>query len=102
MNRNRKRCRKYCAAAALTALYSACAWAAAPGPGDSAQAKEKLVAVRARIAALTGRLGDELKKRDALSARLRDAELVTRAAKWRVSSTRGPSAPALSRRLSLK
>ncbi len=52
----------------------------APGEGaapkaDAAQAKAKLAAVRGRIADLTGRLGAELKQRDALSARLREADL---------------------------
>lgn len=42
---------------------------------DAAQAKAKLAAVREHIADLTGRLGAELKQRDALSARLRAADL---------------------------
>ncbi len=42
---------------------------------DSAQAKAKLAAVRMRIAALTERIALELKQRDALNARLRDADL---------------------------
>jgi len=99
---NRKRCRKYCVVAALTALHSACAWAAAPGPGDSAQAKEKLVAVRTRIAALTGRLGDELKKRDALSARLRDAELVITANRRRLDALRAAQILTETRRSELR
>jgi murein hydrolase activator len=45
------------------------------GSKDAAQAKARLAAVRERIADLTGRLGAELKQRDALSARLREAEL---------------------------
>ena len=44
-------------------------------PKDASQAKAKLAAVRGRIADLTGRLGAELKQRDALNARLREAEL---------------------------
>jgi murein hydrolase activator len=44
-------------------------------PDDSARAKAKLAAVRSKIAELTGRMGKELKQRDALSARLREAEL---------------------------
>ena len=51
------------------ALCCAGASAAAPEPTDSVQAKAKLAAVRARIAALTNHLGEELKQRDALSAR---------------------------------
>ena len=62
--------------AASTALLCAGSWAAAPEPNDSAQAKAKLAAVRGRIAALTGRLSEELKRRDALGARLRETELV--------------------------
>jgi septal ring factor EnvC (AmiA/AmiB activator) len=57
-----------------------CAAARSAGEGaapkaDAAQAKAKLAAVRERIADLTGRLGAELKQRDALSARLREADL---------------------------
>jgi len=72
-------------AAALTAL--ACgAWAAAPAPADSAQAKAKLAAVRAHIAALSNRLGDELKQRDAMGSRLRDAELAITAARVKLDA----------------
>ena len=42
---------------------------------DAAQAKAKLAAVREHIADLTGRLGAELKQRDSLSARVREADL---------------------------
>jgi len=42
---------------------------------DSAQAKAKLTAIRARIADLAQRIGSELQRRDAESARLREAEL---------------------------
>src|ERR1700678_1522018 len=45
------------------------------GSKDAAQAKAKLAAVRERITDLTGRLGTELKQRDALNARLREADL---------------------------
>ncbi len=77
-----------CITVALAALYSSGVWAAAPGPADSVHAKERLRAVRARIAALTGRLGDELKQRDALSARLRDAELIVTAKRARLDILR--------------
>jgi murein hydrolase activator len=80
--------RRLCMAVALTALHCAGAWAAAPELNDSAQAKAKLAAVRARIAALTNRLGDELKERDALSARLREAELVVTAKRQRLDALR--------------
>jgi septal ring factor EnvC (AmiA/AmiB activator) len=63
--------------AALTLGCNVCA--AAPGPAadppDAAQAKAKLAAVRERIAKLTGRIGAELKERDSLNSRLREADL---------------------------
>jgi len=69
-------------AALAMCLHAAppCAAARSAGGGaapkaDAAQAKAKLAAVRERIADLTGRLGAELKQRDALSARLREADL---------------------------
>ena len=58
----------------LACLLMFAAFAASP-PDDSARAKAKLAAVRSKIAELTGRMGKELKQRDALSARLREAEL---------------------------
>jgi septal ring factor EnvC (AmiA/AmiB activator) len=69
-------------AALAVGLLAAPPWAparsasegAAPS-AEAAQAKAKLAAVRERITDLTGRLGAELKQRDALSARLRDADL---------------------------
>ena len=54
----------------------------------AAQAKAKLAAVRARIAELTNRLGAELKQRDALSARLRDADLAITAKRQRLDELR--------------
>jgi septal ring factor EnvC (AmiA/AmiB activator) len=69
-------------AALAMCLYGAapCAAARSAGEGaapkaDAAQARAKLAAVRERIADLTGRLGAELKQRDALGARLREADL---------------------------
>jgi murein hydrolase activator len=53
---------------------------------DAAQAKAKLAAVRQRIAELTGRLGTELKQRDALGSRLRDADLAITAQRRRLES----------------
>ena len=54
----------------LLALLTVCVCTAAAGvpaeSPDAAQAKAKLAAVRQRIADLTGRLGTELKQRDAL------------------------------------
>jgi septal ring factor EnvC (AmiA/AmiB activator) len=65
-----------CSAALLCASGGAwvCAGGTAP-EADSAQAKARLAAVREHIAALTRQLGEELKRRDAAGARLRDAEL---------------------------
>ncbi len=95
-------CRKYiCVALALTALHCAAA-SAAPEPKDSAQAKEKLAAVRARIAALTSRLGDELKERDALNAHLREAELVVTAKRQRLETLRAAEIAAERRRSELR
>jgi septal ring factor EnvC (AmiA/AmiB activator) len=80
------RCGRLFGAAALLSVL-ACAASAAPA-SDSAQAKAKLAAVRARIAALTNRLGDELKQRDALGSRLRDADLAITAARANLEALR--------------
>ena len=66
------------------------------------QAKAKLAAVRARIAELTGRLGDELKERDALSARLREAELLITAKRRRLDALRAAQIAAERRRSELR
>jgi murein hydrolase activator len=63
-----------CIAAALIAVCCATAAGAAES-ADSAQAKAKLAAVRAHIAELTAHLSAELAQRDAMNARLRDADL---------------------------
>jgi septal ring factor EnvC (AmiA/AmiB activator) len=89
-------------AAALIALYGAIGWAAAPQPLDSAQANSKLAAVRARIAALTNRLGDELKARDALNARLREADLAITAKRQRLDTLRAAQVAAERRRSDLR
>jgi murein hydrolase activator len=71
--------RSRCAPAALTALLCANGWCAALEPADAAHAdaaKARLAAVRARIAELTNRIGLDLKQRDAMSARVREAELL--------------------------
>src|ERR1700722_6011304 len=91
-----------CVAIASAALYCAGAWGAPPEPADSAQAKAKLAVVRARIAALANRLGDELKQRDALSARLREAELVIAAKRRRGGALRAAQAAADRRRSELR
>ena len=89
-----------CAAAAFAALWCSGVWAAAAT--DSEQAQAKLAAVRARIAALTNRLGDELKERDALSSRLRAAELVITAKRRRMETLRVEKIAAERRRTELR
>jgi septal ring factor EnvC (AmiA/AmiB activator) len=69
---------------------------------DSAQAKAKLAAVRARIAELTSRLGDELKQRDAVNSRLREAELEITAQRRRLESLRAAEMTAERRRSELR
>jgi septal ring factor EnvC (AmiA/AmiB activator) len=66
------------AALALCSCAGAAVSAGAPGSAESqsaAEAQAKLEALRGRIAELTGRLGLELKERDALNAHLREADL---------------------------
>jgi murein hydrolase activator len=100
--RMNRRLRHLCVAVASSALCCAGAWAGAPEPNDSAQAQAKLAAVRAHIAALTNRLGDELKQRDALSARLRDTELVITAKRRRLDALRTAEAAAERHRAELR
>jgi septal ring factor EnvC (AmiA/AmiB activator) len=85
-----------------SALVCASAAAIPAEPADSAQAKAKLSAVRARIAALTSRLAEELKQRNALSARLRDAELVITSKRRQVDGLRAAQAAAERRRSELR
>jgi septal ring factor EnvC (AmiA/AmiB activator) len=70
--------------AALIAFLCVSSPAAFTEPADSAQAKAKLAAVRARIAELTGRMGAQLAQRDSLSARVRETELVIAAKRQHV------------------
>jgi septal ring factor EnvC (AmiA/AmiB activator) len=72
--------------AASSVLVCAGSWAGAPESNDSAHAKAKLAAVRGRIAVLTERLGDELKRRNALGARLRETEMVITAKRRRLEA----------------
>ena len=58
--------------------------------------------MRAKIAALTNRLGDELKQRDALSSRLRAAELVITAKRRRLETLRAEKIAAERRRTELR
>lgn len=92
---------KHSCAALAWALYCAGAWAA-PEPANPELAKAKLAAVRARIADLTNRLGDELKQRDALSARLREAELAITAKRRRLETLRAAEAAAERHRTELR
>ena len=98
---NNRCLRHLCMAAVASALYCAGTWAAS-GLDDSAQAKAKLAAVRARIADLSNRLGDELEKRDALSSRLREAELVITAKRQRLDTLRAAEVAAERRRSELR
>src|SRR6267142_3493566 len=95
------RCLRHLCVAAASVLYCAGTWAA-PAPTDPAQAQAKLAAVRARIADLTSRLGDELKKRDALSAHLREAELLITAKRQRLETLRAAEVAAERRRSELR
>jgi len=85
----------------IALLLCAGAGAAAP-PADSAQARAKLAAVRARITALTNRLGQELKQRDALNARLRDADLEITAKRRRLDALHAAELSAERRRGELR
>src|SRR5258708_1448616 len=97
---NNRRLKHLCVAVA-SVVYCAGAWAASE-LDDSAQAKAKLSVVRARIADLANRLGDELEKRDALHARLREAELVITAKRRRLDALRAAEAAAERRRSELR
>jgi septal ring factor EnvC (AmiA/AmiB activator) len=97
-----RRLRHLCIAVASTALCCAGAWAAAPKLDDSAQARAKLAALRARIAALTKRLGEELEQRNALGARLRESELVITAKRRKLDGLRAEQAAAERHRSELR
>jgi septal ring factor EnvC (AmiA/AmiB activator) len=88
--------------AALLALVCAAAPAAVTEPADSAQAKAKLAAVRARIAELTGRMGSQLAQRDSLSARVRETELAIAAKRQRVEDLRAAQTGVERRRAELR
>ena len=91
-----------CLFAALTAALCGMPAGAAEETQDTAQAKAKLAEVRGRIAALTGRLGGELKQRDALSARLRDIDLGITAKRQRLEGLHAAAAAAERRRGELR
>ena len=98
---NNRRLRHLSIAAVASVLCCAGAWAASE-LDDTAQAKAKLSVVRARIADLANRLGDELKKRDALRAHLREAELLIAAKRQRLDTLRAAEAAAERRRSELR
>lgn len=87
-------------ALALVLYGSVPGWAAEPV--NSAEAQAKLAAVRARIAALTNRLGLELKERDALNARLREADLEVTAKRQRLDGLHAAELAAERRRNELR
>ncbi len=101
MNSTNSRCLRFlCVAAAV--LCCAAARAPAHEPADSAQAQAKLAAVRARIAALTGHLAGELKERDALGGRLREAELAITAKRRHLETLRAAEIDTQRRRSELR
>jgi septal ring factor EnvC (AmiA/AmiB activator) len=74
----------------------------AAGETNPAQAKAKLAEVRRRIAAVTERLGSELKQRDALGARLREADLRITAERRRLEDLHDAQLVAERRRAELR
>src|SRR6201995_1232383 len=88
--------------AACIAFGSAAAPAPAGDPQDSAQAKAKLAAVRARIVELTNRMGSQLAQRDSLTARVRETELSIAAKRQRVEELRVAQAATETKRNELR
>ncbi len=76
--------------------------AQSPDSADSVQAKARLTALRDRIAALTARLGTQLAARDALNARLREADLGITAGRLRLEGLRAAHAATSRRRAALR
>jgi murein hydrolase activator len=91
-----------CLCTALTLALGASPSAVPAQTADSAQATAKLAQVRERIAALTGRLGAQLKDRDALAARLREADLSITATRRRLEGLRSAQSAAERRRGELR
>jgi septal ring factor EnvC (AmiA/AmiB activator) len=77
-----------CLFAALGAALCGGAHRCCAQTADAAREKAKLEAVRGQIAALTSRLGGQLKQRDVLSARLREADLGITAKRQRLDALR--------------
>jgi len=98
---SRRRQRPYMSAI-LACMLCASGTGAVTEPQDSAQAKAKLAAVRARIAELTNRMGSQLAQRDSLSARVRETELVIAAKRQRVEELHAAEAVAERRRSELR
>jgi murein hydrolase activator len=94
--------RYLCALAAVSLALCASSMGEPAQIADSAQAKAKLAEVRGRIAALTSRLGGQLKARDTLAARLRDADLQITAQRQRLESLRTAQFAAERRRSELR
>ena len=88
--------------AVLTFALCASGRGAVTEPADTAQAKAKLAAVRARITELTNRMGSQLTQRDSMSARVRDTELVIAAKRQRVEELHAAQAVAARRRSELR
>lgn len=89
-----------CAAVCLT-LFASPGASAGETP-DSARANAKLAELRWRIAALTSRLGGELKDRDTLAARLREADLGLTAKRRRLDGFHSAQLAAERRRVELR
>jgi septal ring factor EnvC (AmiA/AmiB activator) len=105
MNRN---FRSLCMYAALAVMLCASGRGAATEPKDAThadaakEAKARLAAVRARIAELTNRIGADLKQRDVLSSRVREAELGIAAKRQRVDALHAAKLGAERRRTELR
>ena len=91
-----------CLSAVLTFALCASGRGAVGEPADTAQAKAKLAAVRARITELTNRMGSQLAQRDSMSARVRETELVIAAKRQRVEELHAAQAVAARRRSELR
>jgi murein hydrolase activator len=101
MTKHRIKPLHFAAAVAAAALAFGTA-AAAAQPDESAQAKAKLAAVRARITELTARLGSQLAQRDAMNARVRAAEMSITEKRTRIDALRASQAIAERRRAELR
>jgi septal ring factor EnvC (AmiA/AmiB activator) len=93
---------RLCTSGVFVLLLSLSGLGAAAEAQDSAQAKAKLAAVRARITELTNRIGSQLKQRDTQSARVREAELDIAAKRQKLDGLRSEEAAAERRRADLR